>query len=48
MRTIIEVYDTEKKCQYLVKFADSQDIEYVMAILKANEILVLQYELAVS
>ena len=48
MRTIVEVYDTKKNCQYLVKFTDSQGIEYAMAILKANEILVLQYELAVS
>ncbi|MEG5031688.1 DUF4926 domain-containing protein [Microcoleus sp. AT3-D2] len=26
--TIIEVYDTEKECQYLVEFADSQGSEY--------------------
>ena len=42
MRTIIEVYNAEKNCHYLVEFADSQDIEYAMAILKADEILVLQ------
>ena len=46
--TIIEVYDTEKECQYLVEFAVSQGIEYAMAMLKADEILVLQYELAVA
>ncbi|WP_341740206.1 DUF4926 domain-containing protein [Microcoleus sp. CAWBG640] len=46
--TIVEVYDTGKECQYLVEFCDSQGIEYAMAILKANEILVLQYELAVA
>ncbi len=46
--TIVEVYDTGKECQYLVEFADSQGIEYAMAILKADEILVLQYELAVA
>ncbi|VXD23471.1 conserved hypothetical protein [Planktothrix serta PCC 8927] len=46
--TIVEVYDTEKECRYLVEFADSQGIEYAMAILKADEILVLQYELAVA
>jgi hypothetical protein len=46
--TIVEVYDTGKKCQYLVEFADSQGIEYAMAMLKADEILVLQYELAVA
>jgi len=31
-----------------VEFADSQGIEYAMAILKADKILVLQYELAVA
>lgn len=46
--TIVEVYDTEKECQYLVEFADSQGIEYAMAMLKAEEIWVLQYELAVA
>jgi len=46
--TIVEVYDTGNECQYLVEFADSQGIEYAMAILKADEILVLHYELAVA
>lgn len=46
--TIIEVYDTGKECQYLVEFADSQGIEYAMAMLKAEEILVLQYELVLA
>ncbi|MFM9268430.1 DUF4926 domain-containing protein [Tychonema sp. BBK16] len=46
--TIVEVYDTVRECQYLVEFADSQGIEYAMAVLKADEILVLQYELAVA
>jgi len=45
---IIEVYDTGKECQYLVEFADSQGIEYARAMLKADEILVLQYELALA
>lgn len=45
--TIVEVYDTGKECQYLVEFADNQGAEYAMAVLKANEILVLLYELAV-
>ncbi len=48
MGTIVEVYDTGNKCHYLVEFADSQGIEYAMVILKADEILVLQYELAVA
>lgn len=47
MGTIVEVYDTGKECQYLVEFADNQGAEYAMAVLKANEILVLLYELAV-
>ena len=46
--TLIELYDTGKECQYLVEFADSQGSEYAMAILKADEILVLQYEFAVA
>ena len=46
--TIIEVYDTGKECEYLVEFADSQGIEYAMAMLKADEILFLQYELALA
>ena len=44
--TIIEVYDTGKECQYLVECAEGQGIEYAMAMLKADEILVLQYEAA--
>ena len=46
--TIIEVYDTGNECQYLVELADSQGLEYALAMLKADEILVLQYELAVA
>jgi Domain of unknown function (DUF4926) len=46
--TIVEVYDRGKEYHYLVEFSDSQGIEYAMAILKADEILVLQYELAVA
>ena len=48
VETIVKVYDRGKECQYLVEFADSQGIEYAMAMLKADEILVLQYELAVA
>ncbi len=40
--TIVEVYDRGKECQYLVKFADSQGIEYAMVPLKTEEILVLE------
>ena len=46
--TIVKLYDRRKECQYLVELADSPGIEYAMAILKADEILVLQYELAVA
>ena len=46
--TIVEVYETGKECQYLLEFADSQGSEYAMAMLKADEILVLQYELEVA
>ena len=48
LRTIVEVYDTGKECQYLVELAESQGIEYALGILKADEILVLDYELAVA
>ncbi|MEG3937916.1 hypothetical protein QT995_07105 [Microcoleus sp. S36b_A3] len=48
METVVEVYDTGRECQYLVEFADSQGIEYAMAILKVYEILIPQYELAVA
>ena len=42
VETIVKVYDRGKECQYLVKFADIQGIEYAMVPLKAEEILVLQ------
>ncbi|MGK7873346.1 MAG: DUF4926 domain-containing protein [Xenococcaceae cyanobacterium] len=43
--TIVEVYDRGEECQYLVEFADPQGCEYAMAVLKADEILALNYEL---
>ena len=46
--TVVEVYETEKEHQYLVEFADRQGREYAMAILKEDELLVLQYELQVA
>jgi hypothetical protein len=45
--TIVEVYEQEKGVFYRVEFSDSQGCEYAMAILKAEEFLVLQSELAV-
>ncbi|WP_315789502.1 DUF4926 domain-containing protein [Fischerella sp. JS2] len=44
--TIVEVY--EEDCHYLVEFADTQGCEYAMAILKADELFVLHYDLAVA
>ncbi|BDI16653.1 hypothetical protein ANSO36C_24550 [Nostoc cf. commune SO-36] len=44
--TIVEVY--EQKEYYLVEFADTQGCEYAMATLRADEILVLHYDLAIA
>lgn len=46
--TIVEIYNEVNPCQYLVEFADTQGREYAMAILKADEILVLNYELTIA
>jgi hypothetical protein len=46
--TIVEVYEQEKEYHYLVEFADTQGCEYAMATLRADEILVLHYDLAVA
>lgn len=46
--TIVEVYDSEEGYRYLVEFANSQGREYAMAILRADELLVLHYELTVA
>jgi hypothetical protein len=43
--TVVEVYNSENESKYLVEFADNQGQEYAMAILKADELIVLQYEL---
>lgn len=45
--TIVERYAIEPP-QYLVEFADSNGNEYAMAILNADEILALHYELTVA
>ena len=45
---IVEVYQQEQNNHYLVEFADSQGQEYAIAILKPDEFLVLQYELATA
>ena len=46
--TIVEVYEGTDDCQYLVEFADLQGCEYAIATLKADELLVLHYELTVA
>ncbi|MBD2243443.1 DUF4926 domain-containing protein [Nostoc sp. FACHB-888] len=45
--TIVEVYEQEEY-HYLVEFADTQGSEYAMATLRADEILVLHYDLAIA
>lgn len=44
--TIVEVYEQEEY-HYLVEFADTQGSEYAIATLRADEILVLHYDLAI-
>ncbi len=46
--TIVEVYEEAEETNYLVEFADLQGHEYAMATLKADELLVLHYELTVA
>jgi hypothetical protein len=46
--TVVEVYENGSHYQYLVEFSDSQGREYAMAILPADELLVLHYELEVA
>jgi len=48
MGAIVEIYEQGGDRSYQVEFSDAQGCEYVMAILKAEEFLVLQSELAVS
>ena len=50
--TIVEIYPAEfpsrDRPKYLIEFADTQGREYAMAILQADEILILHYELSVA
>lgn len=46
--TIVSVYEEAEEYHYLVEFADTQGCEYAMATLKADELLLLQYELTVA
>jgi len=43
--TIVEIRQKDYENYYLVEFSDSYGCEYAMAYLKANEFIVLQYEL---
>lgn len=43
--TIVEVYEGNIP-RYLVEFADLQGHEYAMAVLQADEVLALHYELS--
>jgi hypothetical protein len=46
--TVVEVYKKDSNYQYLVEFSDHQGREYAMAILPAERLLVLHYELEVA
>ena len=48
MGAIVEVYQQGSDRFYRVEFSDAQGCEYAMAVLKAEELLVLQSELAAS
>jgi hypothetical protein len=47
MGAVVEIYQQGQTQVYRVEFSDNQGREYALAILEANEILVLQSELAV-
>jgi len=42
--TVVEIYESTQT--YLVEFSDAEGCEYAMAILSANELLVVHLELA--
>lgn len=46
--TVVKAYEQEEEYHYLVEFADTQGCEYAMATLRADEILVLHYDLAIA
>lgn len=45
--TVLEIYEGENPC-YLVEFADLEGREYAMAVLMADEVLPLHYELPLA
>ncbi|WP_263971752.1 DUF4926 domain-containing protein [Leptolyngbya ohadii] len=42
--TIVEIYEAQEP-RYLIEFADLQGREYAMAVLQADEFIVLHYQL---
>lgn len=46
--TIVEIYQHNSGYYYQVEFADPQGCEYAMAILKADELLILHPELTLA
>ena len=46
--TVVEIYEKAGEKYYLVEFADNNGVEYAMAILKVDELLVLHDDLQVA
>ena len=46
--TVVEIYEKAGENYYLVEFADNNGVEYAMAILQVDELLVLHYDLQVA
>jgi Domain of unknown function (DUF4926) len=46
--TVVEIYKKADKYYYLVEFADNNGVEYAMAILQEDELLILHYELQIA
>ena len=47
--TVVSIYEKDDvHPQYLIEFSDSQGREYAMAMLKAEEILAIHFELSAS
>jgi hypothetical protein len=45
--TVLEIYEGEDLC-YLVEFADLEDHEYAIAVLRSDEVLPLHYDLPLA
>jgi hypothetical protein len=46
--TVVEIYEKADKYYYLVEYADNNGVEYAMAILQEDELLILHYELQIA